>query len=125
MENKMDFEFEDLLESKKKVRRGYRDRDSFWSEEYLWKHAKDLPVETIELEPLLDLDITWTITNIFDFSLHVKKINEANYKRFPIIMSEDGKIMDGYHRVCKALLDGATTIQRKKFEVNPPPERKV
>jgi hypothetical protein len=30
---------------------------------------------------------------------------------FPIILSSDGSIMDGMHRVCKALLEGLSEIE--------------
>ena len=41
---------------------------------------------------------------------------------FPVILSSDGRIMDGMHRVCKALLHGHTHITAVRFAADPPPD---
>src|SRR6202021_954052 len=40
---------------------------------------------------------------------------------FPIILSSDGRIMDGMHRVCKALLENRTEIEAVRFVHDPAP----
>ena len=42
--------------------------------------------------------------------------------RYPIILSADGRVMDGMHRVAKAYLEGRETIQAVQFEVDPRPD---
>jgi len=36
-------------------------------------------------------------------------------------MDEDGEIMDGRHRIMRAMLDGADTIKAVRFDENPSP----
>jgi hypothetical protein len=52
---------------------------------------------------------------------HVKLIAEADLA-YPIILAADGRVMDGMHRVAKALLHGRETIDAVQFEVDPPPD---
>ena len=51
---------------------------------------------------------------------HMKSVNNADLK-YPIILDEDGEIMDGRHRIMKALLKGKKTIKAVRFKENPPP----
>ncbi len=41
---------------------------------------------------------------------------------FPVILSSDGRVMDGMHRICKALLDGRETIAAVRFTKDPKPD---
>lgn len=41
---------------------------------------------------------------------------------FPIILSSDGRVMDGMHRVCKALLEGQTEVEAVRFVQDPEPD---
>jgi len=41
---------------------------------------------------------------------------------FPIILSRDGRVMDGMHRVCKALLEGRGEIEAVRFLHDPEPD---
>jgi hypothetical protein len=41
---------------------------------------------------------------------------------FPVILSSDGRVMDGMHRVCKALLEGRTEIEAVRFLHDPEPD---
>ena len=52
---------------------------------------------------------------------HARLIQEADLG-FPIILSSDGRVMDGMHRVAKALLEGHETIEAVKFSQDPEPD---
>lgn len=52
---------------------------------------------------------------------HVKRVNETNLD-YPVIMNADGMIMDGWHRVVKALVEGRETIRAVRFEKTPSPD---
>tara|TARA_B100000609_G_C17141890_1_gene395980 strand:- start:112 stop:504 length:393 start_codon:yes stop_codon:yes gene_type:complete len=52
---------------------------------------------------------------------HARLIAETDLK-YPIILSQDGGVMDGMHRVCKAWLAGDETILAVQFEVDPEPD---
>jgi hypothetical protein len=41
---------------------------------------------------------------------------------YPIILSSDGRVMDGMHRVCKALLQGRQDIEAVQFADDPAPD---
>lgn len=52
--------------------------------------------------------------------MHFKAVQEADLTK-PIIMDEDGEIMDGRHRLMKAMLTGQESILAVRFEENPSP----
>jgi hypothetical protein len=52
---------------------------------------------------------------------HARMINETDLQ-FPIILSSDGRVMDGMHRVLKALLNGSKSIEAVRFEQDPEPD---
>ncbi len=54
-------------------------------------------------------------------ALHAKLINETDMS-YPIILSQDGGVMDGMHRICKALITGMETIPAVQFECDPEPD---
>ena len=41
---------------------------------------------------------------------------------FPVILSSDGRVMDGMHRICKALLQGLSEIEAVRFIHDPEPD---
>ena len=41
---------------------------------------------------------------------------------YPIILDSAGRVMDGMHRVSKALMQGATQIAAVQFEQDPAPD---
>lgn len=52
--------------------------------------------------------------------MHIQTINNADLE-YPIILDEDGEIMDGRHRIMKALLEGRPTVKAVRFDENPSP----
>jgi len=52
---------------------------------------------------------------------HANLIQAADLN-FPIILSSDGSVMDGMHRVAKAVLLGRTTIEAVQFTDDPAPD---
>jgi hypothetical protein len=53
---------------------------------------------------------------------HVQRIQNANLSH-PIILAADGRVIDGMHRIAKALMEGQTHIDAKQFAVDPIPDR--
>jgi hypothetical protein len=47
---------------------------------------------------------------------------EAADLAYPIILAADGRVMDGRHRVAKALHEGRSTIDAVQFDEDPPPD---
>jgi hypothetical protein len=52
---------------------------------------------------------------------HIKLIDAADLG-YPIILAADGTVMDGMHRVAKALRAGQIDIEAVQFSEDPPPD---
>lgn len=91
-----------------------------WSVARLMTLVKPLPVMTV---PLSHLNIyhQYEKLTLRDMVMHMRAVNDADLS-FPIILDEDGEIMDGRHRIMKAMLTGAKTIKAVRFEENPAPD---
>lgn len=62
----------------------------------------------------------WGPITIKNFCYHMKRVKKANMK-YPIILDNEGYICDGWHRVCKAILRGDTTIKAIRLVTMPDP----
>lgn len=113
---------------------GYVESDKenyyYWKARTLWKLSEAMPVEHVALDsfdwendnfqcnslsnPLLWRDIGEQTKRILATDLH-----------YPIIIGEDGNIMDGMHRVLKCYVFGLPTVKAVRFKKNPPPDRIV
>ena len=94
-----------------------------WSVCRLFELAKNLPVMDIPLEHIA-IDYYYEKMRLMELLMHLKAANEADLSH-PIILDEDGVIMDGRHRLMKAILTGEKTIKAVRFEENPPPCREA
>lgn len=90
-----------------------------WSVPRLFELSRNLKVMTI---PLDHLNIYQKYENLTlrEMVGHMMSVNDADLTK-PIILDEDGEIMDGRHRIMKALLLGKKTIRAVRFENNPSP----
>jgi hypothetical protein len=52
---------------------------------------------------------------------HMRLISEVDLS-FPIILGANGRVMDGMHRVAKAILQGKSEIEAVRFAVDPSPD---
>ena len=68
----------------------------------------------------LSLFYTYEKLTLREMVTHMKAVNAADLS-VPIILDEDGEIMDGRHRLMKAMLTGAETIMAVRFDENPSP----
>lgn len=92
-----------------------------WSVSRLFELVRELPVMEVPLNHL-HLYYTYEKLTLRDMVMHMKAVNEADLS-MPIILDEDGELMDGRHRLMKAMLAGAGTIKAVRFDENPPPCR--
>lgn len=77
-----------------------------------------MPVEELPLDGFF-IDYCAPCDNTLrDFVAHMKQVMEAD-KSYPIILHMDGPIIDGRHRLAKAMLDGDKTIKVKRFKDDP------
>lgn len=96
------------------------DGNRYWMATNLWERSKNLPVFDC---PLAALRTGYGIFNGADsiqgLAFHARRVQEASLS-YPIILNADGNLMDGGHRIVKALLEGRETIKAVRFEVEPP-----
>lgn len=81
--------------------------------------ARDLPVKEL---PLDDFYICYKAPchdTLRSFVAHMKLVESADLS-FPIILNEDGCLIDGKHRLAKALLHGYVSIKAVRFIKDPP-----
>jgi hypothetical protein len=94
-----------------------------WDVERLVALSADISPTLVALADIGEIDETYwgppvTCRDVAD---HARLIAEANLD-FPIILSSDGRVMDGMHRVLKALIEGRTHILAVRFENDPEPD---
>ena len=84
--------------------------------------VKHLPVFDC---PLAAIDLSgeiWGGCNMHALAWHVKRVKDADLDN-PILLSWDGAIADGRHRVIKALALGKRTIKARRMTWKPEPCR--
>ena len=102
---------------------GYTLGDNYWKAQSLYDFAKakDYPVQDLPLW-CLNLSVKpFEMIHFKDFIFQVKRVNECSLD-YPIILDSEGRIADGYHRLCKAILEGKETIKAIKLEQMPAPD---
>jgi hypothetical protein len=99
-----------------------------WDVHNLVELSKDFPVKEVPLTSISEIEQNYWYDCpngpkpiLRDIAIHAKLINEADLS-YPIILSQDGGIMDGAHRVCKALIEKRDTIKAVQFDKNPKPD---
>lgn len=89
-----------------------------WSVSRLIELAKNLPVQEAPIDAI-NLDWCQHVT-LRELATHVVQVNNADLQ-YPIILDEDGIIMDGRHRLIRAIIEEQKTIRFVRFDVNPSP----
>lgn len=98
---------------------------SAWDVDRLIQMTETLPRRRVPLADIRELGEPWfgsgespTWQALVE---HVKLMDAADLS-FPIILAADGTVMDGMHRVAKALRAGHTEIEAVQFSADPPPD---
>lgn len=98
-----------------------------WDVDRLIEMTRGLPVGDVELDEIWELDtVYWfdaetdppTVRGVVD---HVRLIEEVDLT-YPVILGPDLRVMDGMHRIAKALLEGRATVPAVRFETIPEPD---
>ncbi len=92
-----------------------------WSVPRLFELARNLPVMDVPINHL-SLYYTYEKLTLRDVVMHMNAVNDADLDK-PIILDEDGELMDGRHRLMKAMLLGYEKIKAVRFDENPSPCR--
>lgn len=114
------------------ARRFFSDGESIWYVETLWSAAASCPEFEMPVDQITGLDeVAWfndawgkrpTCRAVID---HCRRINEADL-RHPIILAPAGPlnacVLDGMHRIGKAMLAGQTTVRAVQLLAMPTPD---
>lgn len=87
----------------------------------MWK-VTDL-LKAVENEPVYDVPLAFIDLSahsfdmeggLVDFAVHMRHVNETDLEA-PVIFDQWGRLIDGRHRIVKAILEGRTTVKAKKI----------
>jgi hypothetical protein len=97
-----------------------------WDVDRLIALSVDLPVVKIPLTDLTELDSDYWFKDgqsptVRSVVAHAKLMLTVDLS-FPVILAADGRLMDGMHRIAKALMLGSTTVDAVQFSVTPEPD---
>lgn len=98
----------------------YSSGGKVWTVTNLVARAKDIAPFDLPLAAIyVGVDV-WTPTgSAYGMAFHMRRALDVDTS-YPIILCEQGFIMDGWHRVLRALIDGKTTIKAVRFMKTPP-----
>jgi hypothetical protein len=105
---------------------GEHGRDA-WDVDRLVALSRDLPVESVPLDEIGEIDTNYwfdddrqepTVRRVVE---HVRLIDEVD-PSYPVILGPDGRVMDGMHRIARALFEGRATIAAVRLETVPEPD---
>ena len=81
-----------------------------WEDVKLWEATKDNEVISFAVADFIKQDTYWNIGTFKDLAEEIKMALKADYS-YPIIIDEQGGLVDGAHRIVHAYLDGVETIK--------------
>ena len=96
-----------------------------WDVHKLVRASKSLPVQHIAISAIAEVNENWwyqepdAVPTPRSIAQHVALIAQADLS-YPIILCANGRLMDGMHRVVKALSEDRKTIYAVQFPVTPP-----
>ncbi|MEP6697699.1 MAG: hypothetical protein ABJA34_12615 [Pseudonocardiales bacterium] len=98
-----------------------------WDVDRLIGLSADLPVQQVALESIDEVNSAYwfddanelpTVRRVVD---HMRLVQAVDMS-YPVILGFDGRVMEGMHRIARAILDGRTTISAVQFEAHPEPD---
>lgn len=98
-----------------------------WDVDRLIRLSRDLPIHEVPLDAITEVDADYwfrygpivpTVRRVVE---HMRLITEVDLS-YPIILATGGRVMDGMHRVARAILDGHSTIKAVRFVTEPEPD---
>jgi len=98
-----------------------------WHVGRLIELTKDLSVRHINPSKIAELhEDHWyfhdsSVPSPMSIIEHARLINECDLTH-PVILDSNGRVMDGMHRICRAVLDGKSTVPAVQFENDPEPD---
>lgn len=96
-----------------------------WDVRRLIELSTNLPTRMLAIADVAELDenhwYQFDLPTCRSIVLHAELMDAADL-RYPIILDASGRVMDGMHRICKALRDGVETVACVQFGEDPEPD---
>ena len=98
-----------------------------WDVHQLVRLSRQMEPTAVPLSDIRELDELWWFQTDDDpptpraIAEHIRLVRDTDLS-FPIILCQDAGLMDGMHRVLKALLEGRQTIMAVRLCPTPPPD---
>lgn len=114
----MSLDIEPFISWQKQV---YYEGDRRWKVTSLIAQAKNLTLRKMPIDCLNLVAMEPDLLSMKDWVGHIKSVLNADLN-YPIILDEHGRVMDGRHRIAKALLEGKDEICYVRFKETPIPD---
>jgi hypothetical protein len=94
-----------------------------WDVDRLIALTHGYPIKQVPVAAIWELDtVYWSETMTPRvIASHVRLTNLVDVQ-YPIILGSNGRVMDGMHRVLRALLEGRESIDAVQFDPDPEPD---
>jgi hypothetical protein len=92
-----------------------------WRVARLFELARGLRIMDVPLDHL-SLYYVYEKLTLREMVMHMMAVQAADLST-PIILDEDGELMDGRHRLMKAMMLGVPTVKAVRFDENPTPDQ--
>jgi hypothetical protein len=98
-----------------------------WDVDRLIRLSVDLPVIEVPVDTIDELDSAYWADpgagypTVRELIMHMGLIQDVD-PSYPVILGSDGRVMDGMHRIARAVLEGRTTIRAVRFPTIPEPD---
>ncbi len=97
-----------------------------WDVDRLIALSQGLATERVAVEAIGEIDTAYwfdgsevpTVRKVVE---HARLIREVDLS-YPIILGPDGRVMDGMHRIARALLEGRREVDAVRFPALPEPD---
>lgn len=97
-----------------------------WDVDRLVALSRDLPTEDLEVASVEEIDTEYwfdessrpTVRAVIE---HMSLVNEVDLS-YPVILSVEGRVMDGMHRIARAVLEGRSTVPAVRLTDPVPPD---
>jgi hypothetical protein len=98
-----------------------------WDVDRLVELSRNLPVVEVPVASITELDSNYWFGGAFGEPTVRKLVDHMRLVRnvdltFPIILGVDGRVMDGMHRIARALLEGRPTVRAVRFRSHHEPD---
>ena len=97
-----------------------------WDVYRLVAMVESQPIEDVPLQLIDEIDTAYWyqhegVPTIRSVAEHFRLMMEADLA-YPIVLDPQGRVMDGMHRVARALAEGRTTIRARRLSRMPHPD---